>query len=398
MIALLFGITSLVPERDMHANRYETLDGWRGLAALAITFYHVPVAHALRDMAGWKNLEFFVDFFFVLSGFVICHAWGRRIAGVGDAITFMNRRFWRVWPLHIVILGAFLLIECVEWLAVRAIGLSLGDAPFTGPSSVASLLSNIVLMQSLNLHGTTTWNGPAWSISVEFWTYLAFAGVMLFAAGRTWAMVAMAALGALVIAIFSPIWLFATHDFGLARAFYGFFAGAVAYRLISPKASDERSGSVLEIAAVLAMAVWMAGTGKNWTSMLAPIVFVGLVVVFARGGGILSRLLLSKPVQLLGLWSYSIYLVHTLIYYGLRLVLVAAEKKLGWTFTASGAGSERLFSFGGGIANATVIIALLALTIAISALTYRWIEKPFMVGSGAMRPASPENKPAFSAG
>ncbi len=51
----------------MHANRYDTLDGWRGLAALAIAFYHLPVAHGFRDLAGWKNLEFFVDFFFVLS-------------------------------------------------------------------------------------------------------------------------------------------------------------------------------------------------------------------------------------------------------------------------------------------------------------------------------------------
>lgn len=382
----------------MHANRYETLDGWRGLAALAVTFYHVPIAHAFRDLAGWKNLEFFVDFFFVLSGFVICHAWGRRISQVGDATTFMSRRFWRVWPLHIVILGAFLAIECAEWVAVKALGLSLGDAPFTGPSSVASLLSNIVLIQSLNLHGTTTWNGPAWSISVEFWTYLAFAGVMLLAAGRTWVMALVALLGATVIAIFSPIWLFATHDFGLARALYGFFAGAVAYRMITPTTSTARSGSGLEIAAVLAMAVWMAGTGKNWTSMLAPIVFVGLVVVFARGGGLLTRFLMSRPVQLLGLWSYSIYLVHTLIYYGMRIVLVAVEKKLGWTFTASGAGSERLFSFGGSLVNALVILALLALTVAISAMTYRLIEKPFMAGPGAAKSDEPNRTALLSAG
>jgi hypothetical protein len=382
----------------MQTNRYETLDGWRGLAALAITFYHVPVVHAFRDMAGWKNLEFFVDFFFVLSGFVICHAWGKRITTSVDAKTFMIRRFWRVWPLHIVILGVFLAIEGAEWLAAKMIGLSLGEAPFTGPNSISSLLSNIVLMQSLNLHGTTTWNGPAWSISVEFWTYMAFAAVMLLAAGRTWVMALVAAFGALIIAIFSPIWLFATHDFGLARALYGFFAGAVAYRLLAPQMGAARSGSALEIAAMLAMFAWMTGTGKNWTSLMAPIVFVGLVVVFARGGGVLTRLLMSRPVQLLGLWSYSIYLVHTLIFYGLRIVLVAAEKKLGWTFTASGAGSERLFSFGGAVTNAGVILALLALTIAVSAVTYRWIEKPFMQGAGSAKPEAASQRPSLAVG
>ncbi len=89
----------------MPTNRYDTLDGWRGLAALAIAFYHLPVAHAFRDLAGWKNLEFFVDFFFVLSGFVICHAWGKRLTTAQDGWVFMQRRFWRVWPLHIVILA-----------------------------------------------------------------------------------------------------------------------------------------------------------------------------------------------------------------------------------------------------------------------------------------------------
>ncbi|MGL5447882.1 MAG: acyltransferase family protein, partial [Rhabdaerophilum sp.] len=119
---------------------------------------------------------------------------------------------------------------------------------------------------------------------------------------------------------------------------------------------------------------------------------------FARGGGVITRLLLSKPVQLLGLWSYSIYLVHTLIYYGMRIVLVTAEKKLGWSFTASGTGSERLFSFGGSITNTIVIVALLALTIAISAATYRLIEKPFMANSGSERAEDAPKASALAAG
>jgi len=56
-------------------NKRIALDGWRGIAALAIAFYHVPIAHPLQALAGWKNMEFFVDFFFVLSGFAITHSW-----------------------------------------------------------------------------------------------------------------------------------------------------------------------------------------------------------------------------------------------------------------------------------------------------------------------------------
>jgi peptidoglycan/LPS O-acetylase OafA/YrhL len=371
----------------MPAHRYETLDGWRGLAALAIAFYHLPVAHAFRDLAGWKNLEFFVDFFFVLSGFVICHAWGRRLNTVQEGRVFMLRRFWRVWPLHIVILGAFLLLETAKWAALKINGDLGADPAFTGPTSVPALFSNVLVLQALNLHGTTTWNGPAWSISVEFWTYLAFAGVMLLAKGRLAAMVLLALGGAATVAIFSPIWLFATHDFGLPRAIYGFFAGAITYRLLSHwrVGAMVAPGLALEIGVLALAGFWMALAGMNASSMLAPLVFAAVVMVFAHGTGFVSRLLCSKPVQALGLWSYSIYLVHTLIYFGLRFALVTLEKMTGWKLTFTGDGSQRIFSFGSGFADGAVILALLGLTVLISAFTYRFIEKPFIAEGPAFK-------------
>ncbi|MCA3595200.1 MAG: acyltransferase [Methylobacterium sp.] len=378
----------------MTANRYDTLDGWRGLAALAIAFYHLPVAHAFRDLSGWKNLEFFVDFFFVLSGFVICHAWGKRLLTGQDGIVFLQRRFWRVWPLHIIILGAFFLLESAKWLALqKSSGLG-ADPAFSGPTSVPALLSNILMLQSLNLHGTTTWNGPAWSISAEFWTYLAFAAVMLFARGRLAAMVLIALGGAAIVAIFSPIWLFATHDFGLPRALYGFFAGAITYRLMRlwRVGALAAPGLALEAGVLVTAGLWMALTGKNASSMLAPLVFAAIVMVFSHGTGAISRFLRSKPVQALGLWSYSIYLVHTLIYFGLRFGLVTVEKMTGWKLTFSGDGTLRIFTFGSDLANGAVILALLGLTVAISAYAYRFIEKPFMMmdGSAAKAGKRPE--------
>lgn len=382
----------------MTANRYDTLDGWRGLAALAIAFYHLPIAHGFRDLAGWKNLEFFVDFFFVLSGFVICHAWGRRLVTARDGWSFMQRRFWRVWPLHILILGGFLLLESGKWLALqKSSGLG-ADPAFTGPTSVSALLSNILMLQSLNLHGTTTWNGPAWSISVEFWTYLVFAAVMLFAKGRLAAMVLIALGGAAMVALFSPIWLFATHDFGLPRALYGFFAGAITYRLMGHwrLGALAAPGLALEMAVLAIAGFWMAKTGANASSMLAPLVFAAIVMVFSHGTGAVSGLLRSKPVQALGLWSYSIYLVHTLIYFGLRFGLVTVEKLTGWKLTLSGDGSSRVFTFGSDLANAGVILALLGLTVAISAFTYRFIEKPFMAQTSATTAKNEPGRPALA--
>jgi hypothetical protein len=378
----------------MRTTRFEALDGWRGIAALAIAFYHAPFAHPLRELAGWKNFELFVDFFFVLSGFVICHAWGARLADRAGAQEFALRRFWRIWPLHVAVLLAFVAIEAAKALAGLVIALPIEDAPFTGSRSWSALMSNIVLMQSLGLHGTTTWNGPAWSISVEFWTYLIFAAAFLvFRARSTQAFLALAVLGAGVIALFSPIWLFATHDLGLARAIYGFFLGAATYRLLCSERFEAGGGSGTEFAAIVFMIAFLASTGLNWTSLMAPPVFAGIILIFARGRGLLTRALESAPIQALGRWSYSIYLVHALIYYGIRLGLVLVEKVTKLPLTASGAGNERVFTLGSGFADGAVILVLLGLTIWLSARSYRLIEAPFMARAPATR-GQPTLRPA----
>ena len=379
----------------MSAKRFEALDGWRGIAALAIAFYHAPIANPLREMAGWKNGELFVDFFFVLSGFVIMHAWGKRLDGADSAKEFVAKRFWRIWPLHFSILLAFFGIELLKAAMGTFVALPIDDGPFTNSRSWAALLTNLTMTQSLNLHGTTTWNGPAWSISVEFWTYLIFAAAMLlFRTRNTLALVAVALVGLVGVASFSPIWLFATHDFGLLRAIYGFFVGAATYRLVTSERFEVSSSTGTEVAAVLALVSYLISTGVNATSLFAPLVFAAVIIIFSQGRGWLTAALESTPVQALGRWSYSIYLVHALLYYGLRLALVMVEKITKWPLTASGAGNERIFTIGGTAIDLAVIAVLLAVTIVISSKTYRFIEKPFMVagskkatGEGATQPA-----------
>lgn len=372
----------------MQMKRFEALDGWRGIAALAVAFYHVPIAHPLRALAGWKNWELFVDLFFVLSGFVIMHAWGKRLSGVEAGKEFIARRFWRLWPLHFGILFVLFGLEALKLGLSGVIALPQDGAPFTDTKSWATLLSNILMTQSLNLHGTTSWNLPAWSISAEFWTYLVFAAVMLGLRTRSGlVLLAIAGLALLGLALNSPIFLFATHDFGLLRSIFGFFVGAATYQLVASDRFEMNGGTALEISVTLLLGAYLLTTGVNATSYLAPLVFAGLIIVFSQARGVLSRVLESRPIQALGLWSYSIYLVHALLFY-LASVVLQASAKLGiLSVTSQGFGGGRVYSLGGGMADALAIIALLGVTIIISAWSYRWIEKPFMA-TAAKNPAT----------
>ncbi len=126
-------------------------------AALAVFAFHLASWHVLTMPAGVSSLGYVgVAFFFVLSGFVL--AWGTR-PGL-PARTFWRRRVARVYPSHLVTLGAAAVLPVVSvaksWVAAAA-GLALVQA--------------WVVMDDPVTYGM---NGPSWSLSVEAFFYLSF--------------------------------------------------------------------------------------------------------------------------------------------------------------------------------------------------------------------------------
>ena len=57
---------------------------------------------------------------------------------------------------------------------------------FSGINSPFAAVTNALLLQSLNIHDTLTWNGPSWSISTELWTYVIFALLSAWVGGARW--------------------------------------------------------------------------------------------------------------------------------------------------------------------------------------------------------------------
>src|SRR5215813_14802593 len=94
--------------------RFEALDALRGICALLVVLFHIPIYHALKGTDSFVNLQFCVDMFFALSGFVLCHAYGHRLDDAREGLRFAWMRFARLWPLHIVMLGLFVAIEVTK--------------------------------------------------------------------------------------------------------------------------------------------------------------------------------------------------------------------------------------------------------------------------------------------
>src|SRR4051812_33078945 len=55
----------------MQSERFASLDGWRGIAACMVALFHVRANGHISELELVKNAHLFVDYFFVLSGFVM---------------------------------------------------------------------------------------------------------------------------------------------------------------------------------------------------------------------------------------------------------------------------------------------------------------------------------------
>ncbi|HEY2889571.1 MAG TPA: acyltransferase family protein [Dongiaceae bacterium] len=95
--------------REIAQRKFAALEGWRGVSAVFVAISHFGhgVVRHLGDAAFIRHSYLFVDFFFVLSGFVIAHAYADRLHDATDLRAFALRRIGRLWPLHAAVLVAW---------------------------------------------------------------------------------------------------------------------------------------------------------------------------------------------------------------------------------------------------------------------------------------------------
>lgn len=363
--------------------RYQALDGWRGLCALGVALFHFNALGHFYDLDIVRNSWLLVDFFFVLSGFVITTATEDTLGHGRGAGAFLIRRFGRVYPLHFVMLAAFVTVEAAKAYAGLH-GVAVNSPAFPPQKAIEAIPTNLLLIQALGIHATNTWNFPSWSISVEFWTYVAFTLVSILTTGRTRTIVLMATMvGAwFVVVACSPHGQEAMSDYGFFRCLAGFLAGygVATARGVLPRGAC--GGTAAELGAVAVAGVFLATAGRSPLGFAAPAVFALVVLVFAAETGAVSRLLKTAPLQSIGAWSFSIYMIHAFVLENLvDRVGVLVERKFGvglWTQIPDvlGGPDVALMVLGGRWQCDLVAIAYLAVVIGLASLSYRFVEVP----------------------
>ncbi|MGI4881006.1 MAG: acyltransferase family protein [Janthinobacterium lividum] len=284
---------------------FHTLDGLRGIAAIAVVFRHIP-DNAVGDLTPESYLA--VDLFFILSGFVLAHAYEARLRSGMTIVDFCAARLIRLYPLYILASLITLLIVFVPAMPghYHPPARSLNDIVY----AVLFVPQIDASRPDLSLFPLL---GPAWSLAFELVANLAFAVVAPYL-GK-WLLAATVAAGAALLVY--AAWTFDSVDIGynqadawggLARVGFGFFAGVAAYRLwrggALPWLRIPAWAAIAVVVAIFAIEPAHHQAGRDTAAIL---LMPALVLAAARGE---PGRWLARPFAIAGGASYGMYVLH----------------------------------------------------------------------------------------
>lgn len=334
----------------------DALTGLRFVAAFCVFLHHAKDRLSIE----WWNLGplggFAVGFFFVLSGFILMHVYGKTLK-TADIPRFFAARFARIWPVHAACLLLFLLL--FRW-----------NFPPTSPDDLLRLLAQVSLTQTwgTRIEEILGFNGVAWSISVEAFFYALFPFLCLLD-DRRFARTYLAILALTLLALLVGDWSVARHPEGmstvltviqfappmrLAEFATGIATARIAARIPIRTATRPWRDSGVEMGALalVTLAYLLLGPAQWIRALIDPgtltvvqrylpqgpgfaLPFALLIFWLARSRGIVAWMLSRRSVVFLGEISFAFYMVHSMVLMLVRDsgVGIGAEWPLGFALS-----------------------------------------------------------------
>ncbi len=306
---------------------YRILDGLRGVAAIMVIWYHLFEAFATSPYDQKFNHGYLaVDFFFILSGFVVGYAYDDRWGKKMTMKDFFRRRLIRLQPM--VVMGALL-----GTLTFLIAGREMWDGTVAPLSMVMlALLLHMFLIPALPGAGAEVrgngemfpLNGPSWSLFFEYIgniLYAIFLRRLSTRALKVLVALAAVALATYAIGSFSGYghlgvgWSLAGTNLpgGFLRLLFAFSAGLLMSRIFKPvRIRGAFWISSLAIVILLSMP-YIGGSGTHWMNGLYDAIctiVIFPILVWLGASGLTTDRATTRACKFLGDISYPLYMVH----------------------------------------------------------------------------------------
>jgi peptidoglycan/LPS O-acetylase OafA/YrhL len=305
----------------------------RFFAALHVVLFHMRVIGILSGGPWWyQNFASIgyigVNFFFVLSGFILVYTYAGPPLNVGR---FWRARFARIYPAYVV---SLLASAPFFFFAVRTLNL-----PFFAWSKqhlVAACFLTIGLLQSWVPNAALTWNSVCWSLSVEAFFYAVFPLLMLWSADTKPRKLLLWIVGSCLVSLSVSLLYVILHPDGIAKINSGettllwknvlsfnplvrlpeFLVGVFAGRLFLARSDNRQLATPLIMSGLAVVATITLLVGK------IPSPFISAGFLSPAFGAIIYGLALqprwgsfleARWLVLLGDASYSLYLLHSIV-------------------------------------------------------------------------------------
>lgn len=362
-----------VRDRLRAPQEIRSLNSIRGLAALMVATFHAPLLFGVSETLPHAYLA--VDLFFVLSGFVMLHAYEARIAGGLKLGRFFQLRFARLYPLLFVATGLGFVVAMAKLVMIH-------QSP-SGAMLTALPLSLVLAPASsaaTETHAAYPFVTQSWSIVWE----IALCP-MLFVWARwvrrgAWA---IAAAGAVALAFVAWSrggidggWTTPTFWIGAVRALAAFWAGVAVRQWTRRGVARWVKLAGLAAAAAVLVYVCLVHATLWWAEYGSAVVAFPLII--AAACDVRARWLENPLGDRLGEASYSVYMLHNVTIE----VIYSALKRLMHT--------DAIGSLALGLAWLTTIVAA-------SWLSWRFVETParrFFSRTDLVRRPAPAPRPS----
>jgi peptidoglycan/LPS O-acetylase OafA/YrhL len=362
--------------------RIEVLESLRGILALWVVVGHGVMQAGLTgaDLGVFRLVAdpgLAVDGFIILSGFVISnllHVKGTRYA------PFIIGRFFRLAPLYFTVLlisavtvgYQLAAAEALPWQSSAFIRNEIRVFQSTIDGFGPQLLAHMTLLHGLIPlpYGSYTFVAPAWSMSVEWQFYLVAPWLLGLAFARKWTVLSLVLLLLCVVRSLN----YNGQGSAINQTVY-FLVGIISWflwRFVTIEAGMRNLVTVLGITLAYLLL-------RRWVSMALWAVMLANILSADAGGTsrvhrVLSHGLRWPPLLWLGKLSYSVYLNHSFVLFGVSSVLLAADPRPG----------RESFAL-------ILVPVTMVLTVILSWITHRLIEAPgIALGRDLLRPRQPD--------